>query len=411
VSVLKLLDELADIGRSRAGGYQRLAWTSADADCRAWFVQSAEARGLDVETDRNGNLWAWLGASFHGASMAATALVLGSHLDSVPSGGAYDGPLGVASAFAALDALMSEGFAPTRPIAVVAFADEEGARFGVACAGSRLLTGTLDREKFLGLTDAGGVTAAEAMTAAGRTAGEVGADPARLARIGEFIELHVEQGHLATSAGVDGLTPDAPLGIATQIWPHGRWRFDFAGQQNHAGTTRLADRRDPMLDLARVILGVRDAAERAEILATVGRVSVSPGAVNAIPGAASAWVDARGDDEKRVRAAIAEIEGTIGDIPAAEESWTPPTHFDPSFSASIRDAVGAATGTVPPLLPSGAGHDAGVLALASIPTAMILVRNPSGISHAPEEFAEDADCERGVVALAAAVRSRAEQPR
>lgn len=389
MSVLKLLGELADIGRGDSGGYQRLAWTIADSDCRAWFVQNAEARGLDVEVDRNGNLWGWLNPSLPG-----TALVVGSHLDSVPRGGAFDGPLGVASAFAALDELSD--FAPSRPLAIVAFADEEGARFGVACAGSRLLTGALEPDTFRALADADGVTAAEAMTKAGGSPQDVGPDAERLARIGEFIELHVEQGHLATSAGFDGLTEDAPLGLATEIWPHGRWRVDLAGQQNHAGTTRLADRRDPMLDLAAVILEVRRAAEERGILATVGKVRVSPGAVNAIPGSASLWIDARGGDEARVREAIAQIGRD-----ASLESWTPTTRFDEGFVAD----VGAALGGQLPLLPSGAGHDAGVLALAGVPTAMILVRNPSGISHAPEEYAEDADCERGVLALAAAIRS------
>ncbi|MCU1598226.1 MAG: hypothetical protein JWQ47_1965 [Glaciihabitans sp.] len=394
MSVVSLLAELTDVGASRAGGYDRLAWTSADADCRTWFVAQASSRGLEVETDRNGNLWAWLNPSLPG-----TALVVGSHLDSVPRGGAFDGPLGVASAFAALDALGSvSDFVPGRPIAIVAFSDEEGARFGVACAGSRLLTGALQPDAFRALTDVDGITTAEAMSAAGQSPEHVGLDAERLARIGEFIELHVEQGHLASSAGVDGLTSDAPLGLATQIWPHGRWRVDLVGQQNHAGTTRLADRRDPMLDLARVILEVRIAAKSHGILATVGKIRVSPGAVNAIPGSVSAWIDARGSDETLVRRAMAEIGRD-----AALESWTPATPFDPAFVAELGTSLG---GTLP-LLPSGAGHDAGVLALAGIPTAMILVRNPSGISHAPEEYAEDADCERGVVALAAAIRSRA----
>jgi N-carbamoyl-L-amino-acid hydrolase len=391
MSVVGLLAELAEVGASRAGGYDRLAWTSADSDCRAWFVAQAERRGLDVEIDRNGNLWAWLNPSLPG-----TALVVGSHLDSVPRGGAFDGPLGVASAFAALDELGA--FTPSRPIAIVAFADEEGARFGVACAGSRLLTGALAAGAFRALKDADGVSTVDAMRSADQSPEHLGADPERLARIGEFIELHVEQGHLATSSGVDGLTPNAPLGLATEIWPHGRWRVDLTGQQNHAGTTRLADRRDPMLDLARVILDVRAAAEARGILATVGKLRVSPGAVNAIPGSVSAWIDARGADEDAMRLAMADI-GRDADL----ESWTPSTPFDADFVREVGDAIGGDL----PLLPSGAGHDAGVLALAGIPTAMILVRNPSGISHAPEEYAEDDDCERGVSALAAVIRSRA----
>jgi N-carbamoyl-L-amino-acid hydrolase len=396
VSVGSLLAELSTVGASTSGGFTRLAWTAADAQCREWFVQNANARGLDVEVDRNGNLWAWRHQHAPGK-----AFVVGSHLDSVPNGGAFDGPLGLASAFAALDLLDDEGFTPSWPLAIVAFADEEGSRFGVACAGSRLMTGSLAPNRFRALTDNDGVTAADAMRAAGLDARSAGADAERLSRIGAYVELHVEQGHLATSAGVDGLTEDAPLGLATEIWPHGRWRVDLVGQQNHAGTTRLGDRRDPMLALAGVILEVRRAAEANGVLATVGKVRVWPGAVNAIAGTASAWIDARGSVEATVRAAIAQLEHE-SDLLAIEESWTSATVFDEQFTETLAGAIGGEL----PRLPSGAGHDAGVLALAGIPSAMILVRNPSGISHAPEEFAEDADIERGVIALAAAIRSR-----
>ena len=388
--VNSLLDELANIGTNRSGGYDRLAWTRADSECREWFISQAQSRGLDVEIDRNGNLWAWLNPTLPGK-----ALVVGSHLDSVPRGGAFDGPLGIASAFAALDQL--NDMLPSRPIAIVAFVDEEGGRFGIACAGSRLMTGALSPASFLALTDRENVSTAEAMRAAGQSPDLVGLDAERLACIGEFIELHVEQGHLPTSSGVDGLTVDEPLGLATAIWPHGRWRVDFEGQQNHAGATRMDDRQDPMLGLAQAILDVHPMAVSRGILGTVGKVSVSPGAVNAIPGTASLWIDARGSEEIMVLQAMAEFGRN-----ALRESWTPST----SFSAPLLDAISRAIGRDLPLLPSGAGHDAGVLALAGIPTAMILVRNPSGISHAPEEYAEDDDCESGVLALAAVIRDR-----
>jgi len=393
VSATGLLDELAGVGRNpTSGGYDRLAWTGVDAECRQWFEQCAEALGLEVEVDRNGNLWAWWNESAPGS-----VLLLGSHLDSVPSGGAFDGPLGIASAFAAIGDLQRDGFAPARPVAVVAFADEEGARFGVACAGSRLMTGALAPHTALALTDASGVTMAEAMRAAGLRPETLGPDEARLRRIGEFIELHVEQGHLPGEGGQLGLSNSA-LGLATEIWPHGRWRVDIHGRQNHAGTTPLADRDDPMIGLARVILSVRERAELAGVLATVGKVRVHPGAVNAVPGLASAWIDARGADEGRVREVIAGI-----GVEAVEESWTASTPFDMDLTAALAATIGHPV----PLLPSGAGHDAGVLALAGVPTAMVLVRNPSGVSHAPEEYAEPDDCDRGVEALVAILRARA----
>src|SRR4051812_33329486 len=128
--------ELAEVGRAASGGYRRFAWTSTDAALREWFTGQAQARSMDVVPDRAGNLWAWTAdPDAHGPG-----IVLGSHLDSVPDGGAFDGPLGVVSALAAVDAVRARGFRPARPLAVAVFGDEESARFGVACAGSRLLT-------------------------------------------------------------------------------------------------------------------------------------------------------------------------------------------------------------------------------------------------------------------------------
>ncbi|MGH3311013.1 MAG: M20/M25/M40 family metallo-hydrolase, partial [Streptomyces sp.] len=230
--------DLAGIGRDGGGGYRRYAWTAADSDCRAWFRAQAEARGLSYEVDRNGNQWAWSGAGGAADVGAGEAVVTGSHLDSVPDGGAFDGPLGVVSAFAAVDRLRADGHRPDRPIGIVSFVDEEGARFGVACAGSRLLTGSLDPDKARDLSDTESTTMADAMEAAGHDPRHLGRDDDTLARIGTYVELHVEQGR----ALVDGT---AAVGVAHGIWPHGRWRLDLPGEANHAGTTRLADRDDP----------------------------------------------------------------------------------------------------------------------------------------------------------------------
>ena len=168
-----LWDSLLPIGREPSTrGYRRLAWSAADLQCREWFVGAASERGLDVETDGNGNLWAWWGDP-----SAGDAVVVGSHLDSVPDGGAFDGPLGVVCAFAALDAVREGGFVAARPIAVAAFSDEEGARFGVACAGSRLLVGALDADRARALRDGDGTTMADAMRAAGHDPTRARVDP------------------------------------------------------------------------------------------------------------------------------------------------------------------------------------------------------------------------------------------
>jgi beta-ureidopropionase / N-carbamoyl-L-amino-acid hydrolase len=385
--------DLEPVGRdARTSGYRRFAWTAPDAALREWFTGAAQARGLDVTTDRAGNLWAWAGDP----DADGPGLVVGSHLDSVPDGGAFDGPLGVVSALAALDALHAGGWAPRRPLGIAVFADEEGARFGVACAGSRILTGVLDADRARSLRDADGTTLAEAMAGGGHDPGQVGRDEQALRRVGAFVELHVEQGRALVDAR-DGA--GAAVGVASAIWPHGRWRLDLRGRADHAGTTLLADRDDPMLRLADAIGTARSAAADHAILATIGKLAVEPNGVNAIPSAVTAWLDARGPGEPAVRSVVAAVAAAAG-VDPVEESFTPST----AFNADLRDRLAAlladADGAPAPILATGAGHDAGILAAAGIPTAMLFVRNPTGVSHSPHEHAEPADCHSGVAALA-----------
>ncbi|MGY1809259.1 allantoate amidohydrolase [Blastococcus sp. SYSU D00669] len=386
--------DLGEVGRAPSGGYRRFAWTPEDATLREWFGGEAARRGLDVVPDRAGNLWAWDGDP----DADGPGLVLGSHLDSVPDGGAFDGPLGIVSAFAALDRLRAEGVRAGGPVAVACFADEEGARFGVACTGSKLLSGDLDPDRARALTDADGTTLAEALAAAGHDPRHVGRDDEALRRIGTYVELHVEQGR-GLAAG------EAAVGVATGILPHGRWRLDLRGRADHAGTTRLADRDDPMLTLAAVVRTARESAAAEDVVATVGKVVVRPNAVNAIPSEVTAWLDARGLPVAAVRRVVARV-GAAAGVEPVELSWAPPVEFD----AALRDRVAAAAGGdagPAPLLGTGAGHDAGVLAAAGVPSAMLFVRNPTGISHSPAEHAETADCLAGVEALARVVRELA----
>ncbi|WP_328917835.1 MULTISPECIES: allantoate amidohydrolase [unclassified Streptomyces] len=386
--------DLAAIGRHPgSGGYRRYAWTAQDRDCRAWFRDQASVRGLSYETDRNGNQWAWLGDPGQG-----DAVVTGSHLDSVPDGGAFDGPLGVVSAFAALDELRARGARPRRPLAVVNFGDEEGARFGLACVGSRLTAGQLDPARARELRGADGVTLAEAMETAGHDPEAIGPDPERLARISAFVELHVEQGRALD-------LQDRAVGVASSIWPHGRWRFDFRGEANHAGTTRLEDRHDPMLTYANTVLAARKKARLAGALATFGKVAVEPNGVNAIAHLVRGWLDSRAADEATLAEVVAAIEQAAkerGDrdgvrVEVVPESFTPVVEF----AHDLRDRLAALAGDGAPLpvLPTGAGHDAGILS-AAVPTAMLFVRNPTGVSHSPAESAAEDDCAAGVTALA-----------
>ncbi|WP_233712057.1 allantoate amidohydrolase [Kribbella turkmenica] len=442
---------LAAVGRDPdTGGYRRGGWTPTEREATAWFTDQCTRRNLTLESDGIGNLVAWwsprgeparhaelgipgapsstgtrdsataagrrgtgLGAGDAAASPASPGsaatpaggpasrpgIVTGSHLDSVIDGGAFDGPLGVVSALAAVDLLRAEGFEPSVPIGVGAFVEEEGSRFGMPCLGSRVAAGVLPAERALALTDRQGVSLAAALEAAGTDPAGVGPSPL-LAKMGTFVELHVEQGR--------GLT--APVGVASSIWPHGRYRFTFGGEANHAGTTLMEDRHDPMLTYAMTALAANKQARLTGARATFGRVSVEPNGTNAVPLQVTAWLDARAADEAALESLLAAItrqaaeraerDGTTLDV--VPESVSPSVDFPAGLRDRLVDVLDGA-----PVLPTGAGHDAGVFSAAGVPTAMLFVRNPTGISHSPAEFAEPDDCLAGVDALAAVLRDLA----
>ena len=218
-----------------------------------------------------------------------------------------------------------------------------------------------------------------------------GALPDLAGRVHALVELHIEQGRAL----------EVPVGVASAIWPHGRWRFEFTGHGDHAGTTRMADRRDPMLTFAYTVLAANKEARLAGAHATMGRVEVAPNATNAIPSRVRGWLDARAADtptlDTLVEAVIrraTERAGRDGTrVTATSESVSPEVAFDGPLARRLAKLLGDV-----PILPTGAGHDAGVLS-AHVPTAMLFVRNPTGVSHSPAEHAEAEDCEAGIEAL------------
>ncbi|RKR73567.1 allantoate amidohydrolase [Frondihabitans australicus] len=404
-TVSALLRQIADVGRDRArGGYSRPVYGDAELTLREWFVAAAEARGLDVETDGNGIIWAWWSAP---GQERENAVATGSHLDSVPGGGPFDGPLGVASALVAVDELRRRGVTPARPIVIAVFPEEEGSRFGVATLGSRLLTGAITPERALALKDAEGDTLADVLARSAHgaqgthgTHGTFGRDDTRLRQLGLFVELHVEQGL--------GLQPlGEPIAVGASILGHGRWLLRLTGQGNHAGTTLMQGRQDPVVAASRIVVSIRDLARATDgARATVGRVEATPGGTNVIASKVEVSLDVRHPDDA-VTAALVQRIATAAELIAAEEgcavtlteqSLSPTVAFD----AGLRDRLLEALPGVP-VLDTGAGHDAGILA-SDVPTAMIFVRNPTGISHSPEELIEDSDAERGAAALADALQ-------
>ena len=366
--------EIAPIGRTD-NGYLRFALTEPERVLRDWFRNQADRRDMTVTEDGNGNLFAWRGEPWTDG-----VVLTGSHFDSVPHGGGYDGPLGIVSAFLAVDRLPAG-----RNVAVVAFCEEEGGRFGVPCLGSRLLTGAIDPAHAALLTDRDGCSFRDAL----------GYEPAgkrSLTAVKAVVELHIEQGRAL----------DVPVGVAGAIWPHGRWRLDFRGDADHAGTTRMADRNDPMLTYAYTVLAANKEARLAGAHATIGRVAVEPNATNAIPSLVRGWLDARAADGSTLESLVEAIvkratdrAGRDGTAVSVEpETVTAEVTFDTALASRMSELLGNA-----PILPTGAGHDAGVLS-AHVPTAMLFVRNPTGVSHSPAEHATDDDCEAGVEALA-----------
>ncbi|NKX49669.1 allantoate amidohydrolase, partial [Arthrobacter deserti] len=289
-TVTGLLAGIAGTGRDGVrGGYTRPVYSTAELDLRTWFCEQAAARGLAAETDRNGVIWAWWDVP--GRPGRADAVVTGSHLDSVPGGGPFDGPLGLASALVAVDLLKERGTVPRRPLALAVFPEEEGSRFGVACLGSRLLSGAIDPDKVRNLKDPDGSTFADVARKAGLDPRFIGPDPQALSRIGAFVELHVEQGR-----GLADL--DRPVAIGSSVLGHGRWRLHVAGEGNHAGTTLMQDRRDPMAAAAAMVQAGRAVAlGHRHARATVGRIVPVPGGTNVIASSVDLWLDVRHPDD------------------------------------------------------------------------------------------------------------------
>ncbi|AEV82073.1 allantoate amidohydrolase [Actinoplanes sp. SE50] len=372
----RLWGEIAGIGRASSGGYLRYALTPPEMRLREWFRGQAGSRGMTVTEDGNGNLFAWCGEPW-----APGTVLTGSHFDSVPHGGGYDGPLGIVGAFLALDQV-----GHSRNIAIGAFVDEEGGRFGVPCLGSRLLTGAITPSQAAALTDRDGVSFGEALGSV--PTGKI----TSISDISAFVELHIEQGRAL----------EVPVGVGSAIWPHGRWRLEFAGAGDHAGTTRMTDRRDPMLTFAYTVLAANKEARLLGAHATMGRVQAEPNATNAIPSLVHGWLDARAADtatlDRLLESVIKKATERAGrdgtDLTVVAESVTGEVAFDTELAGRLSALLGDV-----PILPTGAGHDAGVLS-AHVPTAMLFVRNPTGVSHAPAEGASDEDCEAGIDALA-----------
>ncbi len=374
--------QLADIGRTDTG-WNRVAWTPLEVEAQDWFRREAEGIGLEVRKDGSGSMWAVEPGAGDGPYVCA-----GSHLDTQPDGGAYDGALGVVCALEAVAAVREAGEADRRPLAVIAFVDEEGARYRTACFASQAIAGVLDVDGVLAaMGDAPAIHAVTRESLLGSRA--------ELARVGCFLEVHVEQGKALVDRG-------QVLGIADVLAPRRRYRAVFTGESNHAGTTPMAGRRDALVAAARFVLAVDEAARTQRgAVGTVGRVAIEPGSTNSIPGRVTCTLDVRALDDGAIDAILADLRGRFPEAEITEESLTRGAAFDAGLRAALHRSA-EASGVPAGDLPSYAGHDAGILS-AFVPSAMVFVRNPTGASHNPAEFASDDDCVAAAQVLAGAL--------
>jgi beta-ureidopropionase / N-carbamoyl-L-amino-acid hydrolase len=388
VSRQRFLDwfgELADIGRTDTG-WNRVAWTPLEVEAQRWFAAAAEGIGLEVRRDGAGSVWAVTPDADDGPWTCA-----GSHLDTQPDGGAYDGALGVVCALEAAAAILESGVERRRPLAVVAFVDEEGARFRTACFASLAITGRLDIDDVLATMDG-----AEAIH--GVTRESLRESRAQLERVESYLEVHVEQGKALVDRGL-------ALGVADVLPPRQRWRAVFTGESDHAGTRPMDGRRDALVAAAPFILAVsEEAGARPGAVGTVGRLEIAPGSTNSIPGTVACLLDVRAREAATIDELVGALRARFPEAELTRESRNDGAVFDAGLRAALH--AGAERRGIPAGdLPSYAGHDAGILA-PHVPAAMLFVRNPTGASHTPAECASDDDCVAAAQVLTDALEAR-----
>jgi hydantoinase/carbamoylase family amidase len=384
------LEAAAQIGAD-GGGVSRFAWSPELAQANEWLMRRLEELGLETELDPAGNVFGRWEAG------EGSAVLIGSHLDTVPRGGRYDGALGVLAALTTVRALRAEGVEPQRPLWVVSFNDEEGSRFQTGMLGSRAFCGEVDLEDWRRR----GV--ADAMARAGFDFDHL-TNARGVERVGAYLELHIEQGPVLEQNGED-------LGIVTAITGLLGFRVKLLGAANHAGTTPMDGRRDALAGASRIVLELRqEAGAREDMTANVGILSVEPGGFNVIPGLAEFTIDVRSPTAEGFERAEAFVRETVKRV-AAEEGLgmeisathrKPPVALDQGLQDALVDAA-QAEGASFRQMPSGAGHDAMVLA-HHVPAAMLFVPSRGGISHSPDEYTPPEQCELGARVLARAVR-------
>jgi allantoate deiminase len=394
IDAARVIADLRELDRRTGGadGARRVAWTGTWREARAYLEELLAEIGLEPERDAAGNLWAELEGARPGP-----ALVLGSHLDSVPSGGWLDGALGVMGATGVLRAWAEAREQPPRPVALVDWADEEG-RFGRSLLGSSAFAGTLEADDVRELRDREDVRLADALAENGVNLQRATEPDNRRDHVGAYLELHIEQGPVLEAEGRPAAAVAGCVGIERQ-------RLRFRGQAAHAGTTPMGRRRDAGLAAAATALRIEAVGRERDGMATTGALALRPGVPTAVPGEAELVADLRHRDaaelEAMLAATIAAAEGAASDRGcelASESIWRiEPIAFDERLVRLVREACREVAGS-DRVLESGALHDAAEVARIA-PAAMLFCPSAGGISHAPEEDTPEADLATAIQAF------------
>lgn len=392
------LDAFAQFGKSGPTAVTRLALTKEDHAARAHFIQLCQAEGMQVRIDRFGNIAAVLG------DWDRPALLMGSHLDSVPEGGRFDGIVGVVAALEVVRALKEDGQLPDLPIGVVNFTSEESARWGRATLGSKGLAGILPEAELMGYKDRDGITFGEAVK---ENAGyDLVGGPQEFGPIAGFYELHVEQ-------GPELLYAQKPVGVVSHIAAPSRYKVRVHGTAAHSGSTLMGRRKDGLAAAAEIVLGLEQAAKAIgdAVVATATIFSLKPVSINVIPGEVELGVDIRGIESATKKQMTASFQRLVADVSARRGitveietlSEEEPVALDPHMVERLHQACQRKG--VPYLeAVSRAGHDTMYVAKIA-PAAMLFVPSKDGLSHNPGEFTATEEIALGASVLAEAVRT------
>ena len=394
--IVQRVAEMAQFGKYE-GGIDRALATPQERKARELFVKWATESGYQLTQDPVGNLF----ARRNGSEPAAAPILVGSHLDTVPTGGAYDGAYGVIAALCALEQLDSEGAQTRHPVEAVAWVGEEGSRFSIGCLGSAVFARLTSLEEAYALRDQDGISLGDALASA--DGGLLDIPQRGETRVAAYLELHVEQGPVLEAEGVR-------LGVVSAITGQIRYRAVVEGVSGHAGTVPMDRRSDALPAAAEIILAMEAAAKKeGGAVVTVGRLIVEPGGTNVIPARVSFSIDNRSPDPKKMEAIEEAFHKTAEDVSKRRGVRVvlekldahAPTPMDPK----MREALHRVAKTMDQAaldVPSGAGHDAMCIAKIA-PTAMLFVPSIGGHSHVRQERTADADLELGVDALARAI--------